>query len=526
MATPVTSVREFCALLAKSQLLTADEVNAVRRRWEAEHPGADDQVEAFVKSISGRKGVITHWQAALLGRGRADGFFLEGYKILEQLGKGQMGGVYKAVHGLGQVVALKILAASRARDVRVLARFQREARLLTQFDHPNVVRAYQVGESGGRHFIAMEYLDGETLDGVLDRRGRLPVPEAVRLVRQALDGLGHLHEKRTVHRDVKPSNLMVVPAPSKHGPDSTLDATLKVLDVGLGRELFEEAPSPDDQTATQLTVEGAVVGTPDYMSPEQAKDARSTDIRSDLYSLGCVLFHLVTGRPVFRESSVTAQLLRHATDPPPPLAASLPDAPAGLQAVLDTFLAKSPDDRYQTPAQASRALKPFESAGAAPVRLGVNPAFAKWLETESQAEAGPLPTVTLPPSPPAAAKPGTRPAPALKPGPGPAPAVKPAPVPALPSWQPAARVSPQSLDDDLVDVELVATPPPPAPPPKPVYVKVPDDRPLTDLNRRDMLMLTTGGVGVVAALAAGYGLARLVQSLRSSPKAEDPLPAE
>ncbi|MBN9518667.1 serine/threonine protein kinase [bacterium] len=516
MATPVTSVREFCSLLAKSQLLTADEVDAVRRRWEAEHPGADAQVEAFVKSISGRKGVITHWQAALLGRGRTDGFFLEGYKILEQLGKGQMGGVYKAVHGLGQVVALKILSASRARDVRVLARFQREARLLTQLDHPNVVRAYQVGEAGGRHFIAMEYLDGETLDEVLDRRGRLPVPEAVRLVRQALDGLGHLHEKRTVHRDVKPSNLMVVPAPSKRGPDNTLDATLKVLDVGLGRELFEEVPGPDDQTSTQLTVEGAVVGTPDYMSPEQAKDARVTDIRSDLYSLGCVLFHLVTGRPVFREASVTAQLLRHATDPPPPLTASLPDAPAGLQAVLDTFLAKNPDDRYQSPAEASRALRPFESAGAAPARPGVNPAFAKWLETESQAEAGPLPTATLPPSPPApVVKPGTRPAPAAK------------SAPAQPPWQPAARVAPQPLppDDDLVDVELVAAPPPPAPPPKPVYVKVPDDRPLTDLNRRDMLMLTAGGVGVVAALAAGYGLARLVQSLRS-PKAEDPPPAE
>lgn len=188
MATPVTSVREFCALLARSKLLTADEVDAVRRRWEADHPGQDDNVEAFVKSIAGRKGVITHWQAALLGRGRADGFFLEGYRILEQLGKGQMGGVYKAVHALGQVVALKILPASRAKDTRILARFQREARLLTQLDHPNVVRAFQVGESGGRQYIAMEFLDGETLDEVLARRKRLPVPEAVRLVRQALDG--------------------------------------------------------------------------------------------------------------------------------------------------------------------------------------------------------------------------------------------------------------------------------------------------------------------------------------------------
>lgn len=519
MATPVLSVRDFCALLVKSKLLTPAEVDAVRRRWEADRPDGDGDVEAFVKSISGRKGVITHWQAALLSRGRADGFFVEGYKILEQLGKGQMGGVYKAVHALGQLVALKILPASRAKDARLLARFQREARLLTQLDHANVVRAYQVGESSGRSYIAMEFLDGETLDEVLDRRKKLPVPEAVRLVRQALDGLGHLHERRTVHRDVKPSNLMVTPPPSKHGPDTTLDATLKILDVGLGRELFEENAGPDDQTATQLTVEGAVVGTPDYMSPEQAKDARTSDIRSDLYSLGCVLFHLVTGRPVFTETSVTAQLLRHATDPPPPLP---PDSPPGLQAVLDRFLAKNPDDRFQTPDEASAALKPFQTArGAAAAKSNVNPDYQQWLDTESKLE-GDVPAV----------KPGTRTAPAVKPGTAPAPTVRPdqtgTPTPVVPPpWQaprPAAPPRPRPADDDdLVDVELVtASPPPPAPPPPPsppVYVKVPDNRSLMDLNRRDMLMLTAGGVGVVAALAAGYGLAKVVQSLRA-PKPE------
>lgn len=518
MASPVTSVREFCTLLAKSKLLTADEVDALRRRWEADRPGADDQVEAFVKSIAGRRGVITNWQAALISRGRADGFFLEGYKILEQRGKGQMGGVYKAAHALGQVVALKILPASRAKDQRVLARFQREARLLTQLDHPNVVRAFQVGESGGRHYIVMEFLDGETLDEVLARRKRLPVPEAVRLVRQALDGLQHLHEKRTVHRDVKPSNLMVVPAPPKGGPDTTLDATLKVLDVGLGREMFEDSPTPANQTATQLTVEGAVVGTPDYMSPEQAKDARATDIRSDLYSLGCVLYHLIVGRPVFTESSVTGQLLRHATERPAPLARHLPDAPPTLQAVLDRFLAKSPDDRFQTPDEAAQALKPFQgTAGSTAAKTGVSPHYQRWLETESQYE----------PSQPLPAKPGSRPAPALKSVPTPVPP-PPAQVTAR-SWPPAPRAAePLPIDDDLVEVELVtlSPPPPPAPPPKPVYVKVPDARSLLDLNRRDMLMLTAGGVGVVAALATGYGLAKIVQTLRSSPpKAEDESPA-
>ena len=170
-----------------------------------------------------------------------------------------MGGVYKAVHAFGQLVALKILPASRAKNTHVLGRFQREARLLTQLDHPNVVRAFQVGESGGVHYIVMEFLDGETLDEVLERRGRLPLGEAVRLIRQALDGLQHLHDKRMVHRDVKPSNLMLTPDRAKDKPDTTWDATVKILDIGLGRELFDE-DAPEAQIETQLTAGGVGAG--------------------------------------------------------------------------------------------------------------------------------------------------------------------------------------------------------------------------------------------------------------------------
>src|SRR6185503_5896753 len=208
---------------------------------------------------------------------------------------------------------------------------------------------FQVGESGGRHFIVMEFLEGETLDEVLSRRKRLPIGEAVRLVRQALDGLQHLHDKRMVHRDLKPSNLMITPAGGKGGVDSTWEATLKIVDIGLGRELFDEA-APEGQIDTQLTVEGAVVGTPDYMAPEQAKDARSSDIRADIYSLGCVLYHGITGRTPFPDANIMTQMLRHATEMPPPLAKSA-EVPAGLQDVLDKLIAKRPEERYQTPAE-------------------------------------------------------------------------------------------------------------------------------------------------------------------------------
>src|SRR5262245_57012793 len=272
MATQTTSVREYCTLLKKSKLLPADEVERLHGRWRDETRGEDEQVDQFRKYLVHRR-ALTEYQAALIQRGRAENFFLGGYKILDRIGKGQMGGVYKAVHGLGQIVALKILPASRAKDQHLLGRFQREARLLTQLDHPNVVRAFQVGESNNVHYIVMEFLEGETLDEVLSRRKRIPAAEAARLVCQAFDGLQHLHDKRMVHSDLKPANLMITPEPAKGKPDTTWDATVKILDIGLGRELFDE-DTPQGQIETQLTADGAVLGTPDYLAPEQAKDAR------------------------------------------------------------------------------------------------------------------------------------------------------------------------------------------------------------------------------------------------------------
>jgi serine/threonine protein kinase len=513
-------------------------VEALYRRWREENRGTDEQVDQFRKFLVARR-ALTEWQAHMVQRGRADGFFIGGYKILDRIGKGQMGGVYKAVHTLGQLVALKILPASKAKNQHVLGRFQREARLLTQLDHPNVVRAYQFGEAGGIHYIGMEYLEGETLDEVLSRRKRLPPAEAARVVHQALEGLQHLHERRMIHRDLKPANLMLTPAATK--PDTTWDATVKILDVGLGRELFAEN-TPEGQIETQLTAEGAVLGTPDYLAPEQARDARSADVRSDLYSLGCVLYHCVSGRPPFPETNIMTQMLKHATEKPAPLASLVPDVPAGFQAVVDRLLAKSPDDRYQLPAEAAAALKPFlGTRGAAPSAAPLVPAFKEWLETESHLE---LPS-PLPPAPPAPAKPvppakpgtGTAPAPALgsspvkpgtgtarpvKPGTGTAGSVKPGTAPARPVpagrpgpvARPAAPV-PQPAPVAEVDVELVTDPvvmPAPVALPAPVVVPTAqEDRSLWPPDRRDWIMLASGAAGVLAAVGLGYALARIVR---------------
>jgi serine/threonine protein kinase len=541
MATPATTVQEYCTIIVKSKLLPQEEVDSQYKQWKAERPGTDDRVDSFRRFLIARK-CLTEYQAALLQRGRADGFFLSGYKILDRVGKGQMGGVYKAVHALGQIVALKILPASRAKNTHVLGRFQREARLLTQLDHPNVVRAYQVGETNGVHFIVMEFLEGETLSDVLERRKQLPVNEAVRLLRQALDGLQHLHDKRMVHRDLKPANIMLIPEPAKGKPDTTWDATVKILDIGLGRELFAD-DSPEGQIDTQLTQEGSVLGTPDYLAPEQAKDARNSDIRADIYSLGCVLYHLVTGRTPFPETNIMAQMLKHATEKAPPVSQFVPGVPAGFQNVIDKFLAKTAETRFQTPVEASEALKPFASEGAAAIATKMVPAYKDWLESESAMEMPkeflqqPVkPAITpAPVAPkPASAKPGTASAPALKATQPPKPAVpRPAmpapaiPAPAMPAPAiPAPASFPMNRNDD-VDVELIPEPaaaiPAMAPlpavlPAAPVAIPAPmPERPLWQLDRRDWMMLSGGAMGVLAALGIGYGLAR---ALRRKPEPE------
>jgi len=523
MATPTATVTEYCAALGKSKLVREDEVPGIRSGWETESRGADGDVESFRKYLV-KKQFLTDYQAALIQRGRSEGFYIGGYVILDRIGSGQTAGVYKAVHSSGQVVALKVLPSSKSRDQHALNRFQREGRLLTQLDHPNVVRAFQLGQAGGANFIVMEHLDGETLDEVLVRRKKLPPPEAVRVVYHALLGLQHLADKRMVHRDLKPANLMVAPTagiPASKA-DTTLDGTIKILDIGLGRELFDEdSPATQD---LQLTGEGALLGTPDYLAPEQARDARSADVRADIYSLGCVLFHLIAGRPPYQDKNVMAQMVKHATEKPPALAELVPGVSAGLSAAVTKLLEKKPDARPQTPKDAADSLKlylPERAASAA--KVPVLPAYQQWLESESAFElpadaraAMQVATKAHAPVPsPVLAGPTSKPirpkSPAdVKPT---APRSGSTSVPAKPKTQPHVPVSvaPQPRLPDEINVELVTMPAPV------------DEEPRSalELNRRDFLLLGTGSLGVLLAMGAGYGLSRAVR--RKAPD-DDPTP--
>jgi serine/threonine protein kinase len=266
------------------------------------------------------------------------------YRVLALLGSGGMGAVYKAEHLLmKRVVALKVMNRAVVGSAATVERFRREFRASARLAHPNIVRAYDAEQAGDLHFLVMEYVEGTDLARWLAERGPLPAAEACEYVRQAALGLQHAHEHGMIHRDIKPHNLMRTP-----------DGTVKILDFGLAR-LAAEAGS----ALGGMTGQGTLLGTVDYLAPEQADDARQADIRSDIYSLGCTLYHLLSGRPPFPQGTVVQKIMAHTNRLPASLRELRPDLPPGLADVVGRTMAKSPKDRYQTPGEVAAALEPF-----------------------------------------------------------------------------------------------------------------------------------------------------------------------
>jgi eukaryotic-like serine/threonine-protein kinase len=505
------SVQNICGFLIRSHLMTADEMRAMHQRWESGAGKDVGDLDAFLKWLVAT-GYVTEYQAGLLGQGHADNFFLNQYKILERIGRGRMAGVYRAVHSLGQVVAIKVLPPSRAKSPQLLARFEREARLAMRLKHPNVVRSFQVGDAAGVHYLVMEHLEGETLDELLRRRKMLPPAEACRLAHQTLLGLQHIHEQGMVHRDIKPANLFLQSADrssSSVGSGKRLlddgsrntDCVVKVLDIGLAREMFDETLAMQEEGALELTAEGVLLGTPDYLAPEQARDARRSDIRADIYSAGCVLYHMLVGQPPFPDRNLFNQIVRHASETPRPLRSFNPAVPEGLEQIVAWMMAKQPDERYPTPARAAQALEVFLLVGSqGPVREEAPQMrrYLTWLETEDPTPGSEDPTILHPP--PAAPKP--------------APAVPVAMPAAAPVAAPVLRPVIAAPSPDEIDVELVPPsalqPPPSTAPSKATPLIVPPSAVRTRPTPRLLI-----GIGV-AALALSCGCAGLVGMLIKS----------
>jgi serine/threonine-protein kinase len=285
--------------------------------------------------------VLTLWQAQQLLAGRSSGFKVDRYLLLDLIGQGGMGRVYLARDTrLNRRVALKILSPERINNPRAIARFQREARVGAQLQHENLVRIYDFGESNGRYFLVMEYIEGKTIGTLISEQGAMPVAAAVRLLRQVAMGLEHAHRKGLIHRDVNPYNILV-----------THDGTAKLADLGLAIDLAEE---------DRVTREGATVGTFDYVAPEQARHSHAADIRSDIYSLGCTIYHMLTGRVPFPSPSLPEKLFSHQVLDPAPLHQLSPGLPEGLAEIVQRMMRKCPDERYATPLQVWQALEPYE----------------------------------------------------------------------------------------------------------------------------------------------------------------------
>jgi hypothetical protein len=316
----------------------------------ARRPGGDDDPRALARALV-RRGWLTPYQADRLLGGRGDDLVLGPYALLEPLGEGGMGEVFKARHlNLGRVAALKVLRPDLLRRPNALRRFRREVRAAARLAHPNVVRAYDAGESGGRPFLVMEYVEGVDLARLVHESGPLEVAQACEYVRQSALGLQHAHAHGLVHRDVKPSNLLLTP-----------DGVVKLLDLGLARL---SRPAAGERSGDGITRDGVTVGTPDFLAPEQARASRAADARADLYALGCTLYFLLTGPVPFPGVSVGEKLLRHQTAEPEPLERLRPEVPPAVVAVVRKLMAKEPADRYQTSAELADALARWEEPAA------------------------------------------------------------------------------------------------------------------------------------------------------------------
>ncbi len=371
-----STLAELETRIAQSGLVKADELKAFAAKLP--DAAAADAGKTLLAALV-KAGRLTDFQARALHAGLSGPFMLGPYQVNERVAAGRLGHVFRAVHvEFDQPVSLKVFNRGLAAQPEKLSRMQREVRVAAQVDHPHILRALQIGRAGQTYYLAFEDLQGETLEERLSRQGRLPYGEASRLVRDAVLGLESLHEAEIVHRDLRPANLWI----NSH-------EQLKLMEFGAARDALAFLDQVD---GAELTRQDTMLGDYRYTAPEAAADARKADARSDVYALGCILYHTLAGDPPFLHKNPLQIVAMHRGEPPKPLDVLVPGLPAALPDIVNRMLAKSPNARpglgdVDWTLQSLAADSPLD---ATPDTVW-NPDYLAWIRDASLVETSPLP---------------------------------------------------------------------------------------------------------------------------------------
>ncbi len=362
MTQTLTSER-FLDMVARSGLVDPQATERLLEKVRAKLNGTLPENPKKLAALFVKEGLLTDWHVEKLLSGKYKGFFLGKYKLLGHIGTGGMSSVYLAQHmRMGDRRAIKVLPKSRVRDATYLARFQLEAKAIASLNHPNIVLAYDIDNEGDVHYIVMEYVDGLDLQQLVKRDGPVDFSTAADMVAQAARGLEHAHSKGVIHRDVKPANLLV-----------DQDGNIRLLDMGLAL-----VTAGDDESLTVANNEN-VLGTADYLAPEQALNSHQVDHRADIYGLGCTLYFLLTGKPPFSDGTLAQRIAKHQSEMPTPIRQLRSDCPGELEGICVKMIQKDPRYRYQSAKEVAEVLEKFASmvpkGAKVTAGLGASPEF-------------------------------------------------------------------------------------------------------------------------------------------------------
>ncbi|MCA9160282.1 MAG: serine/threonine protein kinase [Planctomycetales bacterium] len=362
------TAEKLIELVEKSQLAEPEFLQKALRHIRAENQGElPTDAVVLAKALQAEK-VVTRWHCEKLLQGKYKGFFLGKYKLLGHIGSGGMSSVYLAEHTkMHDHRAIKVLPQSKLGKSSYLARFQQEAKAIASLNHPNIVRAYDIDNQGDTHYIVMEYVDGDDLQTIVKKKGPLPFLKVAEYIAQAAHGLQHAHDMGLIHRDVKPANVLI-----------GAGGKVKLLDLGLA--LFTD----DAEASLTIDFNDKVLGTADYLAPEQALNSHSVDHRADLYGLGCTMYFLLTGHPPFPSGTIAQRIAKHQKEMPKEIRKIRPECPGELEGICWKLLQKDPKFRYSTAQQTAEVLE----AWMAKYRVAVGPSSGSSLSLGDESESG------------------------------------------------------------------------------------------------------------------------------------------